>query len=81
MFKAFDKMDKKAKSFLIFFLHIIFFSALAIFVYGIYTAYNSSVFDFLIMNESGIMTAEYLLLSLCECIGGALFLDYMLRKS
>lgn len=80
MLKAFDKMDKKAVFFLIIFLHIILFSAVAVLVYGLNAAKSPSPSGNLMLSQNIGMTLEYLLLSLCECIGGALFMDYIFRK-
>ena len=80
MLKAFDKMDKRAVFFFIIFLHIILFSAVAVLIYGVNAEkYLSPVKDLMLSQNIG-MTLEYLLLSLCECIGGAMFMDYIFRK-
>ncbi len=80
MLKALDKIDKRASVFLFFFLHIIFVSALIFLARGIYIvhlgdAYTAAVFGFNVE-----INVEYLLLSLCEAVGGALFLDYVFRS-
>lgn len=80
MLNAFNKMDKRAIFFFIIFLHIILISAAVVLVYGVNAVYKPSQPSSLMLNQNISITLEYLLLSLCECIGGALFMDYIFRK-
>ncbi len=81
MFRALNNIDKRARFFLFSFLNIIFFSALSLLLYWIYINRSFETFDIFILKNGMNDTIMCLMLSLCECVGGALFLDYIFRKS
>lgn len=80
MINALNKIDKKAKIFLFFFLNIIFVGACTTLAYGIYTIRFGTAYEAAILGSRIKLTVEYLLLSLCECVGGGLLLDYVFRN-
>lgn len=80
MINALNKIDKKAKIFLFFFLNIIFVGACTTLAYGIYTIHFGTAYEVATLGSSVKLTAEYLLISLCECVGGGLLLDYVFRN-
>ena len=80
MLKVLNELDKKAVTFLIIFLNVIFLGTVISVIYGIYYGYIVTEAPLLTFHNIRI-TFEYLIISLCECVGGALLLDYILRKS
>lgn len=79
MINFFNTIDTTAKKFLFVFLTIIFASTIVSVVYGIYFSFFS-LYSPLLLNQNIHITLKYLLVSLCECVGGTFFLDYVFRK-
>jgi len=80
MFKYFSNTDFKTKAFLNCFLHIIFFTTVAMLFYGIASAKALTPLENYILCQNMILTFEYLFISLCECICGTLILDYVFKN-
>lgn len=74
-----NDFDKRTCAFLFVFLNIILYGAVFLIIYGVYYKFISEYTPLLIYQNIKI-TLEYLSISLCECIGGALLIDYILRK-
>lgn len=80
MKKSLHALDKRAYTFLIAFLDIIFAGAVLLIIYGVYYTYISE-YTPLLINQNIKASAEYLLTSLLLCISGTVILDYIFRKN
>ena len=79
MIKSLNKFNQNVYIFLIAMLNIILAGSIILLIYGVYYEYISEYTPLLIYQNIRI-TSNYLLTSLCECIIGAFFLDYIFRK-
>ena len=76
-----NEMDKRAKIFLIAFLHIIMIYSVLFFCFAVYMKCSASAYEIALFEPKIKIFTENLLLSLCECIGGSLLMDYVFKRS